>query len=89
VDSGIDGDAYTALGYPVFGPRALRADIVERVLEEIQQLARAGDFALPEGLADKAGVRREEVPELLAALGAEAQGQGIWRMPARARRRAQ
>jgi ATP-dependent RNA helicase SUPV3L1/SUV3 len=28
---GIEPDVYTALGYPLFGPRAIRADIAERV----------------------------------------------------------
>jgi ATP-dependent RNA helicase SUPV3L1/SUV3 len=68
----IDPGAYTALGYPVFGTRALRADIVERVHAE---LARLRDAAGPEGLdeppaelAALAGVRRDELPQLVLAL---------------------
>jgi ATP-dependent RNA helicase SUPV3L1/SUV3 len=82
-DPEIDPGAYTALGFPVFGSRALRADIVERVVAELRRLdAEAGEegFELPGALAGKAGVRREELPELVAALGGEALGQGRWRM---------
>jgi ATP-dependent RNA helicase SUPV3L1/SUV3 len=67
----IDPGAYTALGYPVFGTRALRADIVERVHAELTRLR---DAAGPEGfeppgeLAALAGVRRDELPQLVLAL---------------------
>ena len=27
---GVDPSAYTAIGYPIFGPRAIRADVAER-----------------------------------------------------------
>jgi ATP-dependent RNA helicase SUPV3L1/SUV3 len=68
----IDPGAYTALGYPVFGTRALRADIVERVHAELEGLRNAADpdgFEPPGELAALAGVRRDELPELVRALG--------------------
>ncbi len=70
-DAEIDPGAYTALGYPVFGTRALRADIVERLHAEVTRLrAAAGEeFEPPGELAALAGVRREELPEIVAALG--------------------
>ena len=69
-DHEIDPAAYTALGFPVWGTRALRADIVERVHE---RLDRHGDasFECPAELAGIAGVRRDELPPLLEALGYE------------------
>jgi ATP-dependent RNA helicase SUPV3L1/SUV3 len=67
----IDPGAYTALGYPVFGTRALRADIVERLYTELARLRDAAgpEFELPAQLAALAGVRRDELPELVSALG--------------------
>jgi ATP-dependent RNA helicase SUPV3L1/SUV3 len=67
----IDPGAYTALGYPVFGTRALRADIVERLHAELTRLRDAADndeFEPPGELAALAGVRRDELPELVKAL---------------------
>jgi ATP-dependent RNA helicase SUPV3L1/SUV3 len=67
----IDPGAYTALGYPVFGTRALRADIVERLHAELARLrdAAAGEAFEPPGeLAALAGVRRDELPQLVLAL---------------------
>jgi ATP-dependent RNA helicase SUPV3L1/SUV3 len=67
----IDPGAYTALGYPVFGTRALRADIVERLHAELARLRDAvgPEFEPPGELAALAGVRRDELPELVSALG--------------------
>ena len=66
----IDPAAYTALGYPVFGTRALRADIVERLHVEIARLRETSGPELdpPAELAALAGVRRDELPQLVAAL---------------------
>ncbi len=66
-DPDIDPHAYTALGYPVFGTRAVRADIVERVLASLVELQ--APFELPAELAGQAGIRRDELPALAAALG--------------------
>jgi ATP-dependent RNA helicase SUPV3L1/SUV3 len=68
-DPAIDPDAYTALGYPVFGARAIRADIVERVAASLAELGERGPFELPGELAGKAGIRRDELPALAQALG--------------------
>jgi ATP-dependent RNA helicase SUPV3L1/SUV3 len=67
----IDPGAYTALGYPVFGTRALRADIVERLHAELARLRDAAGseaFEPPGELAALAGVRRDELPQLVLAL---------------------
>jgi ATP-dependent RNA helicase SUPV3L1/SUV3 len=60
-ESGVDVGAYTAIGFPVFGPRALRVDVAERIHAEL--VAGAGEVEI----GSWAGVRREELPELLAA----------------------
>ena len=71
-DPDVDPDAYTAIGFPVFGPRALRVDIVERVDEGLARLeleTGGAGFELPGELAARAGIRREELPALALALG--------------------
>jgi ATP-dependent RNA helicase SUPV3L1/SUV3 len=60
---------YTAIGYRVLGPRALRADRVERLAAAVRRLARQGPFAPTPDLASLAGCPKEELPGILAALG--------------------
>ncbi|WP_244924041.1 helicase-related protein [Enhygromyxa salina] len=80
----VNPNAYTALGFPVFGGRALRADVVERVDAMLRGLAQASDdadepgFELPPTLADQTGM---EVDELARALGWVEQD-GRWHPPA-------
>jgi ATP-dependent RNA helicase SUPV3L1/SUV3 len=75
-DPTIDPDAYTALGYPVFGSRAIRADIVERVHALLTELA--PPFELPAELSARAGIRRDELPEFIEALGFVELDDGRW-----------
>jgi len=77
-DPQIDPDAYTALGYPVFGARALRADIVEQVAASLTALATDGPFGLPAELSARAGVGSEELPGLVEALGFVELDDGRW-----------
>jgi ATP-dependent RNA helicase SUPV3L1/SUV3 len=74
----IDPDAYTAIGYPVFGTRALRADVVERVSASLGELAARGPFELPSELSPRAGVRRDELGALVEALGYAELDDGRW-----------
>lgn len=81
-DREVDRGAYTAIGFPVFGPRALRADIVERIQAALERLDAAAEpeqgFELPVALGSQAGARRDELPELLAAFGVvELEGGGF------------
>jgi ATP-dependent RNA helicase SUPV3L1/SUV3 len=77
-DPKIDPDAYTAIGYPVFGARALRADVVERVNASLAELAARGPFELPRELSARSGVRRDELGELVEALGYVLLDDGRW-----------
>ena len=78
----VDPGAYTALGFPVFGPRGIRADIAERVHAGLAAVAEAGPFTAdgPEvvPIAAQAGVRRDELPELIAAFGFVEGDDGRW-----------
>jgi ATP-dependent RNA helicase SUPV3L1/SUV3 len=58
---GVDPRAYTAIGFPVFGTRAVRADVVERVCRALAE----GDEA---NLASWLGCPAREVPRVAAAL---------------------
>jgi ATP-dependent RNA helicase SUPV3L1/SUV3 len=77
-DPAIDPDAYTAVGFPVFGTRALRADIVERVNARLAELSSHAPFELPMELSAVAGIRRDELGELVEALGYAELDDGRW-----------
>lgn len=79
-DPQVDPGAYTALGFPVIGGRAIRADIVERLHAELQAHGREGSFAAPARVASLAGVRREALAPVLDALGCVEIGDGRWRL---------
>jgi ATP-dependent RNA helicase SUPV3L1/SUV3 len=63
---GVDPRAYAAIGYPVFGARAIRADVVERVH---RALAEGGEAAGEGTLASWMGCPAREVPRIAEALG--------------------
>jgi ATP-dependent RNA helicase SUPV3L1/SUV3 len=67
---------YEAVGYPVFGPLALRADVVERVDALLEQRSRRGPFHPPGLLARKLGCASEHLPGLVRAFGYRAAGGG-------------
>jgi len=68
VPPGADPRAYAAIGYPVFGPRALRADVAERVY---QALVAVEEAPTPGVLASWLGCPAREVPRVAAALAGE------------------
>ncbi len=68
-DPGVSEAAYRAMGYLVLGPRAIRADRVERLAAAARRLAREGTFPASPDLAALAGSALDEVPSVLAALG--------------------
>jgi ATP-dependent RNA helicase SUPV3L1/SUV3 len=67
-----------AVGFAGFGGFALRVDILERVAARVRAEARrAPTFAVPPALAAEAGLSRDELSALVAALGfAPARGGG-------------
>ncbi|WP_438033403.1 helicase-related protein [Sorangium sp. So ce204] len=62
VARGVDPKAYAAIGYPVFGTRALRADVAERVLRALA----SGEPA--ERLSGWMGCSAREAPRVAASL---------------------
>jgi ATP-dependent RNA helicase SUPV3L1/SUV3 len=67
VRGGVDVRAWVAVGFPVFGPRAIRADAVERAVRAIAapDTTDASDAALGSVL----GCPAREVGRVLEALG--------------------
>jgi len=65
---GIDRHAYTAIGFPVAGPRAVRADVLDRVIGRMRE---GGDERPDEGtLASWIGASTSELKKVLGAVAA-------------------
>ncbi|MFQ5957813.1 MAG: helicase-related protein [Alphaproteobacteria bacterium] len=69
VDEALPEAFYAAVGYRVFGRRALRLDIVERVAATARRLARPGPFAPGADLLALAGCSADELDAVLVGLG--------------------
>ena len=81
IDSRVSSDACAASGYVALGPRALRADLAERVAQRAFELAQEGRLVADASLASLAGASVEEAAAILKALGyvPTAQGRFEWR----------
>lgn len=67
IDPEVPRDAYTAIGFPAFGQRALRADIVEKLHARLAEFDTLDEDTRLAELASLAGTRREQLPSVLAA----------------------
>lgn len=67
VDKDIDKDFYRAIGYPVYGPRAVRIDMLDRVMNAIYDSAKNGQFQARHDMAEWLGC---SIPDLYAVLEA-------------------
>jgi ATP-dependent RNA helicase SUPV3L1/SUV3 len=74
--SGIEPTFYTAIGYPVFGPRAIRADVAERVHRHLSADER--EASSPARLASWIGCPSSQLPRILAALDPYRQASGCY-----------
>jgi ATP-dependent RNA helicase SUPV3L1/SUV3 len=73
----LDAAVYTAMGYPAFGPRAIRADMAERASRVLADAGRGGKpFAVPPQLSNLLGCKAEVLPEVVAAFGYRALDDG-------------
>ncbi len=78
---------YLALGFPVFGPRAVRADVVERVGTRLHRAARRGPFKPPGDLAGQLGCEDGDVARVVEAFGFRRVSGGRFARRGRPRRR--
>lgn len=69
VEEGVDAGWYHAIGYPPFGPRAIRADQAERTFSRLLQVMSAGPSPLPPELASWLGCSQGEVAGVAEAMG--------------------
>jgi ATP-dependent RNA helicase SUPV3L1/SUV3 len=92
IGPGVDHAACTAVGYPVLGPRAVRADVVARLAAILrdEQGRSAEPFILPTSVADCVECSSKELPAVLRALGyRSAGGERFVRAGRRRKRRAE
>ncbi len=66
---GIDHRFYRAIGYPVYGPRAIRIDMLDRVINAIYDGAENGIFRAKHEMAEWLGCPIADLYEILEAMG--------------------
>jgi ATP-dependent RNA helicase SUPV3L1/SUV3 len=64
------------MGYPVFGPRAIRADVAEQVSQLLRRAAKHGSFSAPPELETLLGCENDEVARVIRAFGFRAASGG-------------
>ncbi|HUI19196.1 MAG TPA: helicase-related protein [Alphaproteobacteria bacterium] len=69
LDPAVPAAYYEAIGYRTLGRIAVRADRLERLALEVRRRARGGSFADTSGLLPLVACRKEDLSEVLAALG--------------------
>ena len=90
VDGALPRGYYAAIGYRIVGRRAVRLDVVDRILVCADKLSRSGPFTPTEEMVMLAGCDVESFGALLAGLGFRAsppdnQGAVFYSPPARSR----
>ncbi len=78
---------YAAVGFPVAGVRAVRADVLERLVRELRRLARGGRFDPADPVRRRLSCPREDVRPVVEALGYRDAGDGQVARPRPRRRR--
>jgi hypothetical protein len=86
VAAGVPRAWYAGLGYPTLGPRAVRADQLERSLAHLRHLSRRGPFDAPDELMSWLGCPRADRDAMVEAAGYARRGEQ-WVDPARRRGR--
>jgi ATP-dependent RNA helicase SUPV3L1/SUV3 len=65
----VDKAFYQAIGYPVYGARAIRIDMLDRVINAIYDSAKDGKFKAQHSMAEWLGCSIEGLYEALGAMG--------------------
>lgn len=65
----IDGDYYRSIGYPVYGPRAIRVDMLDRVVCAVYDGAKDGKFQAQHKMAEWLGSNILDLYAVLEAMG--------------------
>lgn len=69
VDDEANRDFYQAIGYPVFGTRAARIDMLDRVICAVYDSAEKGKFRAQHQMAEWLGCPIEDLYSILSAMG--------------------
>lgn len=64
-----DRGFYRAIGYPVFGPRAIRIDMLDRVITDIYDSAKDGIFEVRHKYAEWLGSNLDDLYAIVEAMG--------------------
>lgn len=65
----VDKDFYQSIGYPVFGKRAIRIDMLDRVISAVYDSADKGQFKAQHTMAEWLGSSIEGLYDVLEAMG--------------------
>lgn len=68
-DKDIDPDYYRAIGYPVYGPRSIRVDMLDRVVCAVYDSAKDGKFMAQHQMAEWLGSNIADLYAVLEAMG--------------------
>jgi ATP-dependent RNA helicase SUPV3L1/SUV3 len=68
-DAAIDPAYYTAIGYPVAGPRAIRVDMLDRLIARLRRQTVEGVMPPDPTIAQVLGCGKDAADQVLAALG--------------------
>lgn len=66
---GIDPVYYRAIGYPVYGPRAIRVDMLDRLISAVYDTAKDGKFRATHTMAEWLGCSIPDLYEVIEAMG--------------------
>ena len=69
VEGDVNKDFYQAIGYPVFGNRAIRIDMLDRVICAVYDSAEKGKFRAQHQMAEWLGSPIEDLYNVLSAMG--------------------
>ncbi len=69
VDKNIDADYYRSIGYPVYGPRSIRVDMLDRVVCAVYDGAKDGKFQAEHKMAEWLGCNIADLYAVLGAMG--------------------
>lgn len=68
-DKNIDADYYRSIGYPVYGPRSIRVDMLDRVVCAVYDGAKEGKFQAEHKMAEWLGSNILDLYAVLEAMG--------------------
>jgi ATP-dependent RNA helicase SUPV3L1/SUV3 len=69
VDKNLDADYYRSIGYPIYGPRSIRVDMLDRVVCAVYDGAKDGKFQAQHKMAEWLGSNILDLYAVLEAMG--------------------